>query len=291
MWDRRIRRYPCGQHRARCAGQAYPDLTTAQKEALTGFVQTMEAFDLGHVGRQPRHVRHSDRGRCQSDRWTPRRSRPRRGVPAHHQSARLCEDEPAGGRRRVLLRAPAGFAGFDTPATFLTVNRGLRARADILTKDYATALTDSGASFVSEAAADRRRVRCSTYSEQLGRRDQRTVQPVSCTRNWIIELRAQLQADGKSLDDRVLPKTVTVTPFTLDGITASYNSRCITLTLARANAPQRGADPTAGRGRAGDGRRRWRARRTSTSSGPTSGNLPPIANPYVARDQSADAAR
>jgi hypothetical protein len=43
----------------------------------------------------------------------------------------------------------AGFSGFDTPATFLQFNRAMRARADIDVQNFAQALTDLGASFVS----------------------------------------------------------------------------------------------------------------------------------------------
>ena len=44
-----------------------------------------------------------------------------------------------------------GFAGFDTPAQFLTVNRGLRARVAVYLDDFAGALTFLGASFLNAA--------------------------------------------------------------------------------------------------------------------------------------------
>ena len=46
-----------------------------------------------------------------------------------------------------------GFTGFSTPATFIQVNRALRARVAIESNDYAGALTALGASFVSASAA------------------------------------------------------------------------------------------------------------------------------------------
>src|SRR5207237_10758212 len=42
---------------------------------------------------------------------------------------------------------PAGFAGFDTPGTFLRFNRALRARVAVYTDDFAGALTALGRSF------------------------------------------------------------------------------------------------------------------------------------------------
>ncbi|HEV8597724.1 MAG TPA: RagB/SusD family nutrient uptake outer membrane protein [Gemmatimonadales bacterium] len=42
----------------------------------------------------------------------------------------------------------SGFAGFDTPATFLKVNRAIRARAAVYNNEWATALTALGQSFL-----------------------------------------------------------------------------------------------------------------------------------------------
>jgi hypothetical protein len=129
-----------------------PDLTTAQKAALTGFVQTMEAFDLEMLIASrdtfgiPIAVDISPVG-------DPAPVAPKAAVYQHIinllDSAKTSLQ--AGGAA-FSFALPAGFAGFDTPATFLTVNRGLRARADILTNDYTTALTDLQASFLSESA-------------------------------------------------------------------------------------------------------------------------------------------
>jgi hypothetical protein len=44
-----------------------------------------------------------------------------------------------------------GFAGFDTPATFRTFNRAIRARVAIYMKDYAAALTALAMSFIDDA--------------------------------------------------------------------------------------------------------------------------------------------
>ena len=47
---------------------------------------------------------------------------------------------------------PSGFAGFNTPTTFLRANRGLKARMDVYRGRWADALTSLGESFVSTAA-------------------------------------------------------------------------------------------------------------------------------------------
>ena len=46
----------------------------------------------------------------------------------------------------------SGFAGFNTPATFLKVNRALKARADVYRGAWAEALVDLGESFISTAS-------------------------------------------------------------------------------------------------------------------------------------------
>jgi len=51
------------------------------------------------------------------------------------------------------LAFTSGFAGFDTPAAFLTFNRALRARVAVYAADYATALAALAASFLDDAGS------------------------------------------------------------------------------------------------------------------------------------------
>ena len=46
----------------------------------------------------------------------------------------------------------SGFTGFDTPKTFRTFNRAIRARVAAYTADYATVLTALGESFLDDTA-------------------------------------------------------------------------------------------------------------------------------------------
>src|SRR5262249_9326409 len=129
------------------------DLTAQQKEALTGFVQTMEAFDFSQLAM----------------------TRDTFGIPI------AVDVDPAGGLTAIAPRAavsqpiynpvdsaqthlqaggaafpfpmPPGFSGFDTPTTFLTFNRALRVRVDITLSDYAQALTDLPTSFIATNAS------------------------------------------------------------------------------------------------------------------------------------------
>jgi hypothetical protein len=173
---------------------------------------------------------------------------------------------------------PAGFAGFDTPATFLTVNRGLRARADILTNDYTTALTDLQASFVSESAPLSEGPQFN-FSNNSGDEANPNFAPFLYADTVLVSA-AQHQADN-SLDARVQEKLVSVPTFTLDGITSNvqftlYNSttspepmlRNEELILLRAEAELETGDVAS-------------ATADINFIRANSGNLPPIANPYV----------
>lgn len=58
----------------------------------------------------------------------------------------------AGAGNSFTFQFSPGYAGFTTPATFLTFNRALRARVAVYMKDYPTALTALAASFLDESA-------------------------------------------------------------------------------------------------------------------------------------------
>lgn len=113
------------------------------------------------------------------------------------------------------LQVPTGFSGFDTPATFLTFNRALRARVDVYMGNYSTALTSLGASFLDDAAAFSLGV---YYNYGTGSGDQ--VNAIFDPSNLIIlahtsiRTDAQLQTDGTTLDQRFLDKTVSVATVT-----------------------------------------------------------------------------
>jgi hypothetical protein len=255
-----------------------PDLTTPQKEALTGFVQTMEAFDLEMVAATrdtfgiPIAVDVSPTG-------PPVPIAVKADVYQHILNLLdSAQTHLQAGGSSFSFTLPPGFTGFDTPATFLKVNRGLRARADILTNNYATALTDLSASFLSEASPLTAGPQFD-FSNNSGDEVNPNFAPFLYASPSLVT-DAQLQADN-SPDMRVQVKLVAVTPFTLDGITSDVqftlypasNSpepmlRNEELILLRAEAELETGDVA-------DATADINFIRT------TSGNLPPIANPYV----------
>jgi len=197
-----------------------PDLTSQQKSAMAGFIQTMMAFDLIQLAA----TRDTFGLPIAVDITPGGPAAPIADKPTVYQHIFNLLDSgqtnlQAGGSA-FSFPLPPGFASFNTPAAFLQVNRGLRARADILTKNWADAITDLNASFLSTAQPLTYGV-FFDYSANSGDETNILFKPYYYVANWIVDS-AQLQADGTTLDQRVLTKTVQVAPFILDSITASY---------------------------------------------------------------------
>lgn len=125
--------------------------TEPEKEAIRGFAKTIQAHDFLLV------INTRDTNGAPIDVNRPR------GELAPIESkaevmARIVQllDEgrthlQAAGAAEFPFALSSGLDGFDTPATFLRVNRALRARVDVYRGDYASALTSLAGSFVSIA--------------------------------------------------------------------------------------------------------------------------------------------
>ena len=105
---------------------------------------------------------------------------------------------------------PAGFTGFDTPATFLQFNRALRARVAVYRGDYANALTFLSQSFLDPAGDLERGVYIDFGTGPGDVANPLAISPQTGENfgHPSIETQAQLQTDGVSLDRRYLTKLV-----------------------------------------------------------------------------------
>ncbi len=118
-----------------------------------------------------------------------------------------------------------GLSGFDTPATFLQVNRGLKARAAVEIQDYATAQAALAASFI-DVGADLAIGAYHSYGSGAG--DE--LNPISdpAGNKWLADTMlvtdAQLQGNGE-VDLRVTTKTAVVPPLTHTGVTSHLRWR------------------------------------------------------------------
>jgi hypothetical protein len=195
--------------------------TAAQAAAMEGLVQTMEAYDVYLLA-----VTRDSLGLPivvdVNPTAPPAPIAPRAQVFQHlYNLIDSGATNLAAGGSAFPFQLPAGLSGFDTPATFLTLNRALRVRVDIVLSNYTQALTDLGASFVSSAAPLTTGVyfnyTTTSGDEQNGIFTQGPV--------WYASPRladsAQLQPGGAP-DLRAQQKLVNVGTFTFDGITSPY---------------------------------------------------------------------
>jgi hypothetical protein len=115
-----------------------------------------------------------------------------------------------------------GFAGFETPATFLRFNRALRARADIDVGSYSQALTDLAASFL-DTTKPMTYGPVATYSTAAGdaQNPLYEAQPRVYFAHPSLATNAQKKADG-SLDNRFVSKVKATTSVTRAGVTTAW---------------------------------------------------------------------
>ena len=119
----------------------------------------------------------------------------------------------------------SGFAGFNTPATFTLVNRGIRARVDVYRRQWAQALTDIAASFVdtsSTSLATLAKGAYNVWSTASGDSPNPLFDPTP-TALYVhpsITTGAQKRADGSN-DLRLTRKTAPGTVRSLQGVTGT----------------------------------------------------------------------
>jgi starch-binding outer membrane protein, SusD/RagB family len=137
------------------AADQLESLSAAQKEAIRGYVKTMQAYlflgqalvrdDLG----LPIAVSATGAGE-------PEPVVAKAAVYAN--IIRLLDEAKAhlaAGGTTFPFRLHSGFAGFDTPTTFLRFNRALKARVEIYTKGYPGVLTSLTESFINTSNGNR----------------------------------------------------------------------------------------------------------------------------------------
>jgi len=214
------------------------DLTDEQKSATKGFAETIQARDFINLldARDSSGIPMEVNG----DPSAP--PGPIKTLPEAMDSiAALLDDAAAklqAGGSAFPFALTSGFDGFNTPATFLEVNRALRARVAVYQKDYATALTALAGSFIDTDAP-----------LELGAYDVFTTNPgdalnglydpsgTSYYAHPSFVTDAQLQPGG-AIDDRVTRKVREVAPKSLLGVTSNllitvYNSPTAPIPIIR----------------------------------------------------------
>ena len=215
-----------------------PDMTLEERESIRGFTKTIHALSLLHaintrdVLGAPVDVNEDPRGPP-----PPLASKAEvfARIAALLDSAQIHLE--AGGSA-FPFPLSAGFAGFDTPATFLKFNRALRARVAAYTGDFIGTLSALAGSFLDQAQPLALGT-YHTYGTGSGDRVNRLYDPTGRTLlgHPSLETDAQLRADGTK-DLRFQTKLARVDPQTLQGITSDlgftiYNSPSAPIPIIR----------------------------------------------------------
>ncbi|HEY6178123.1 MAG TPA: RagB/SusD family nutrient uptake outer membrane protein [Kofleriaceae bacterium] len=126
------------------------DLTDANKHAIVGFTKTMMALDLLRViNTHDTNGAVVDTDHAVTDPLPPIVDKP----TTFAAIVKLLDDavpEISLGGDAFPFLFDDGFSGFDTPMTFLMVNRAIRARVAVYMGDYAKAITFLGSSFIAD---------------------------------------------------------------------------------------------------------------------------------------------
>jgi hypothetical protein len=207
---------------------AVSGLTPAQREGVRGFAKTVKAIELLNV------IRCTDVGGASLDATANATDPPPPIVTepeVYAQIFKLLDEaathlQAAGGT--FVFGLGAGFAGFDTPPTFLKFNRAIRARADIDQKNFAAALTDLAGSFLDTGSPLTLGV-YHTYSTVSGDAINGLFEgtPRLYFTHPSIANNAQLKPDGTQ-DNRFLAKVVAIPAFTRFNIAVQWTWKIYT---------------------------------------------------------------
>ena len=212
---------------ALAAIDAVPGWTDVQREAARGFVKTVQAYDFLQV-----IVTRDEFGAPLDvgiDVTAPPAPIASKAEVYAHIASLLDEAKvhlQAGGAA-FPFPVTSGLAGFNTPTTFLRVNRALRARAAVYVDQWDVALAALGESFLGTTAP----LTLGAYhvfSTNSGDVINPNFRPDLLYAHPRLRTEAQRRADG-SLDLRAQQKLVTVPTFALQGLTSDvqftmYNS-------------------------------------------------------------------
>ncbi len=199
------------------------NVSEASKEGIRGFAKTMIALEFLHLY----NTRYTNGVVLDVDRPLGSTLAPIVTDPAQvlaHINMLLDEGQThllAGGAT-FSFPLSTGFEGFDTPATFLTFNRALKARVEVYAGHYAEALTALEASFLDEAGPMDKGV-YNAYGTGSGDTTNALNNPNIFVHPSVVA-DAERKPDG-TLDDRVTRKVKEVEPRTLQGLTSQHAFR------------------------------------------------------------------
>lgn len=199
-------------------------LTDAEKNAIRGWAITCEAFLLHQQIRMQDDfgiVIDTDRDRSDGLAAIATKAETYSYILQRYDTAR--DALLSGGTEFPFLLTP-GYDGFDTPATFVQVNRALKARACLDNGDYSDALTALGESFL-DTGADMALGAWNNYSTSPGD----IINPYNDPAGFRYLLDTMLVVDAQSnglgeVDRRLTEKSFPVAYITHTGVTSNLGN-------------------------------------------------------------------
>lgn len=198
-------------------------ISEPDKEALRGWAKTMEAFLLhGQIRVQDEFGIAVDTDRERDAPLAPIVSKAEAYTFIMQRYDEAAAHLRNGGSEFPFLLSP-GFDGFDTPMTFLMINRALKARAAIEVNDYAAALAALAESFL-DTGADLRGGAFNTYSTAVGDVLNRFSDPSGFSYLLDTNLVVDAQFNGTEIDRRITDKTFPTAYITHTGVTSNLGN-------------------------------------------------------------------
>jgi hypothetical protein len=201
-----------------------PEVTAAEKSAASGFAKTIEAYLLhGQLRVQDVVGIVVDTDRDPSAGLAPVVTKAEAFTYILAKYDEAMTDLTAGGGASFPFPLTSGFAGFDTPTSFIAFNRGLKARAALEAGDHAAALGALAASFLDDSpGADLSNGVWNVYSTSSG--DQTNVFFDPAGFEYLADTNlvgdAQLISPGVP-DLRLTNKTAPTPPLALNSVTSN----------------------------------------------------------------------
>lgn len=197
-------------------------LTAAEQSAAAGFVRTIQAYSFLMILNS--HTQDSIPIDVSTDITAPPAPFVSNAAGFDHVVNLLeqAKTDLLAGGTAFPFALPSGFAGFNTPATFIQFNRGLRARVAAYRGDWSGVLTALAESFADPGAPLDRGVYMN-YGTGPGDFANPLSQDPQAGENFAhqqLDTLAQLQTDGVTQDRRFVTKTVPRASTTNNGFTS-----------------------------------------------------------------------
>ncbi|MGH7527314.1 MAG: RagB/SusD family nutrient uptake outer membrane protein [Gemmatimonadales bacterium] len=197
-------------------------LTAAEQSAAAGFVRTLQAYSFLMI--LTTHTQDSIPVDISNDITAPPAPFVSNAAAFDHVVSLLEQGRTdlLAGSAAFPFTLPSGFAGFDTPATFIQFNRGLRARVAAYRADWSGVLTALAESFVDPVAPLDRGVYMN-YGTGAGDFANPLSQDPQAGENFAhqqLDTLVQLQTDGVTPDRRFVTKVVRRASTTNNGFTS-----------------------------------------------------------------------